>query len=680
MPRLPLRAVVATALLAGLVPAGAALAATDARAPGASVPRTPYDLVGRCLSLTGPDGRAVVRAGDGYRTGARGAEPFFLQATGLGTYLLSDAGRGLLTSDELGATRRAVEPDEDAVWEPERITARGLVLRSTATRRALVVGRSGRLTTVDGDDAGTRVALTAARGCTRYPEAEVGATGTPFAGTRPDGTVVGFADAHVHVTADLRAGGAVVHGTAFSPYGVPHALGGDEHTHGPQGALDVTGNLLRGGSPVGTHDTRGWPTFSGWPTHDTNTHQQVYYRSLERMWMAGQRVATAMLIEDEPLCEIEPLKAHSCDEDDTIALEAERMRELEAYVDAQSGGPGKGWLRLVTDPVQARRVVEQGKLAVLLGVESSNPFGCSQVRGVPQCDRADVDAGIARFRALGVSTVFVAHWVDNALGGAAIEGEAKGQLIAALNTYQTGEAFQTGPCPHEGQGEEVSPAAPEQLSGLPVLGRGLPVYPAGRQCNVRGLTDLGRYAVQRLFDAGMLVEADHLSEVGRQELLTMAERAGKPLVSSHTDSGGTWAPVEVRRMVALGGFMTASRGAAPELAQAVLRFRRQAAPGTLPGVGLGTDTGGFATLPGPAPASVVAPLRYPFTSLDGRVRFDRQRTGTRTFDLNRDGVAHYGLFADQLAQLRSVPGGAEATELLFRSAEAYLRTWERARG
>ena len=51
----------------------------------------------------------------------------------------------------------------------------------------------------------------------------------------------------------------------------------------------------------------------------------------------------------------------------SVRLEAKRMRELEAYIDAKSGGPGKGWFRVVTDPFQARRVVNQGKLAVVHG-------------------------------------------------------------------------------------------------------------------------------------------------------------------------------------------------------------------------------------------------------------------------------------------------------------------------
>ena len=57
--------------------------------------------------------------------------------------------------------------------------------------------------------------------------------------------------------------------------------------------------------------------------------------------------------------------------------------------------------------------------------------------------------------------------------------------------------------------------------------------------------------------------------------------------------------------------------------------------------------------------------------------FGRQRTGERVFDLNTDGVAHYGLFADLLADVERRTGGAKALGLLFRSAEAYLRTWRR---
>ena len=75
----------------------------------------------------------------------------------------------------------------------------------------------------------------------------------------------GYADAHVHVTANLRAGGQTIYGEPYDRFGVTEALGHDADEHGPDGSLDVTGNLLRSGSPAGTHDTHGWPTFAGWP-------------------------------------------------------------------------------------------------------------------------------------------------------------------------------------------------------------------------------------------------------------------------------------------------------------------------------------------------------------------------------------------------------------------------------
>ncbi|HEY3187112.1 MAG TPA: hypothetical protein VGJ70_06540, partial [Solirubrobacteraceae bacterium] len=63
----------------------------------------------------------------------------------------------------------------------------------------------------------------------------------------------------------------------------------------------------------------------------------------------------------------------------------------------------------------------------------------------------------------------------------------------------------------------------------------------------------------------------------------------------------------------------------------------------------------------------------------GKVTFDRQRTGERTFDYTKAGVAHYGLYADWFADLRRVGGEALARDL-WDGAEAYLEMWERADG
>ncbi len=315
-------------------------------------------------------------------------------------------------------------------------------------RRSLeLAGKGGRVRLAR--NGGGDFRFVAASGCRPYPEAGSGATGRPFRGTAPAGTVFGFADTHLHITADLRAGGRVIHGEAFDRFGITEALGHDADDHGLDGSEDVTGNLLRDGIPFGTHDTHGWPTFAGWPVHDTNTHQQVYYGWLERAYAAGLRLVVAQAVEDEPICRIEPLTSHSCDETETIELEIRRLEQLQDYVDAQSGGPGQGWFRLVRSPRQARRVIAEGKLAVVIGVESSNPFGCSETS---DCDRRDVDRGLARMQRHGVRSMFVAHWVDNAFAGAALEGGTKGVFINIFNQLQTGHYFSTAPLPRAGPG------------------------------------------------------------------------------------------------------------------------------------------------------------------------------------------------------------------------------------
>ena len=94
--------------------------------------------------------------------------------------------------------------------------------------------------------------------------------------------------------------------------------------------------------------------------------------------------------------------------------------------------------------------------------------------------------------------------------------------------------------------------------------------------------------------------------------------------------------------------------------------------------GLGCDINGLHEQAAPRDDAAASTLVYPFKSYDGRVTFDRQVSGERVFDLNVDGVAHYGLYPDYLEDLRRQPGGEEAMTYLFRSAEAYLRFWENA--
>src|SRR3546814_14593859 len=96
-----------------------------------------------------------------------------------------------------------------------------------------------------------------------------------------------------------------------------------------------------------------------------------------------------LLVENRVLCEIYPLKLNPCDELASVRLQAQRIRELERSTDAQSGGPGEGWFRIVAAPDEARALSNQGQLAVLPGLGVAAPFGCSSSLRVPQCSAAE---------------------------------------------------------------------------------------------------------------------------------------------------------------------------------------------------------------------------------------------------------------------------------------------------
>jgi Membrane dipeptidase (Peptidase family M19) len=603
---------------------------------------------------------------------AHGTTRVFVKPTGLGTFMLLLGQDGKLLSTSGPTTT----PGPKAEWHWMLTPRPGQVMiRSTARGdRKLSLGGS------------TSFQLVAAHGCPVFAEAGVNTTGKPFKGPRPGGNVFGFVDAHLHITAFMRAGGLVISGEPFDRFGIQAALGRDAKVHGADGHLDYTGSLLRTASPVGTHDTHGWPTFTGWPTYNTQTHQQTYWVWLQRAWEAGERLVVAQTVDDAPLCRLEPQRLNVCDETSSIENQIRELRAMQDYIDAQYGGPGHGWFRLVYSPAEARSVIAAGKLAVIIGIESSDLFGCTEVHGKPGCTRKGIDRALARYARLGVRGAFIGHWINNALTGTALEAGAKGIFINLLNRIGTGSYFTTGRCPAAGQGATVLTLPASVLVSLThffrvaasVVGTGMPKYPSGLQCNPDGLTALGRYVIQRMMATHMLIEVDHMSEDARDTVLSMAERAHYPLVSSHNGTGGTWTAAELRRLYRLGGYASVTPAQGPTLAGKINTMAAFHAPGQrLVGVGIGSDTGGFSSLPAPRSDAKTNPLPYPFRSYDGKVSFARERTGTRTFDLNTDGVAHYGLLPDLLADTERAPGGRRALALLFNSAEAYLEMWQR---
>ncbi|MFG2085501.1 MULTISPECIES: Coagulation factor 5/8 type domain-containing protein [unclassified Spirillospora] len=503
-------------------------------------------------------------------------------------------------------------------------------------------------------------------------------SGAPPTPTATDGEVRGYIDAHTHLMSYEAFGGQLMCGKPFDPRGIQEALR-DCPDHAGNGVLAWFENFTRHGTPFGTHDPTGWPTFKDWPAWDSRTHQQAHYTWLERSWRAGQRILVNHLVANRQLCDIYPLKRNPCDEMDVIRLQAQRMREMEEGIDRRSGGPGEGWFRIVRDSAEARRVIEAGKLAVVLGVETSEPFGCRVINGEPQCTRKDINRGLDEMKRLGVSSMFVCHKYDNALCGVRFDGGTTGAFVNAGNFLGTGRFWQAETCTGRAHDHTIEPAGAvnDQVARLlRLLGQAgitLPLYPEAPHCNVNGLSDLGEHMVRGMMERHMIVEIDHMSVKAADETLGLLEEARYPgVISSHSWMDDTYKP----RVYALGGMITGYGHAADGFVQQWRRNKAHHAPGTAFGYGYGLDANGMGALPPPR-GDADDPLRYPYTSpFDPAVKLDRLRTGTRTWDLNTDGVANYGLVPDWLADVGTV-GGQEIIDDLARGAETYLRMWHR---
>jgi microsomal dipeptidase-like Zn-dependent dipeptidase len=673
--------------LAVLLPVGAVSFSADQAASAAAISAAPDALDGVCAALQSYNGSTsngyVVRNGGGYgfTSSASAATPFRLEATQLSRYELLDPTGAPAYQSVVGYLMAGGAYGDRADFT---VTASGGRYRFAATATGQVMGSY--LWSLGAGDAASTVALTPATGCYTQPDIDPAVSGTASPGVDSGGKIVGTIDAHAHITAAAAFGGQLHCGDAWASGGVQVALAGCA-THASFNVGAVLEGLL-GGTDVANSAEDGWPTFGDWPQHNTLLHEASYYRGIERSWRAGQRVLNALFVANRVLCELFPYRDTSCDEMDQIRVQAKYLYSMQDYIDAQNGGAGKGWFRIAKTPAQVRSIAAQGKLAVTVGIENSELFGCREIKDVAQCTKADIDAGLDEMQALGVSGLYPVHKFDNAFGGTRFDAGITGAALNVGNLLSTGHWWEATSC--TGPADNPQPLVSDDFAELLKLGplnlpagTVLPVYPSGAICNVRGLTSLGKYLIQKMMARGMIIHIDHMSVKTATAVLDLADAAHYPGVTSvHT-----WADrALVDRVIARGGFVASYAYAASDAGDGEPSFLSEwranlalAHGGSITGYGFGSDVNGLGPQAPPRLNAKTSPLAYPFTAPNGTT-VSKQVFGTRTFDLNTDGVAQYGLYADWTTDLIQQAGGdgAKLRGQLLNGAEAYTEMWEKS--
>lgn len=474
-------------------------------------------------------------------------------------------------------------------------------------------------------------------------------------------------------------------------------------------------------APIGSG---GYPDFTHWPRWNDVTHQKMWIDWIRRSWEGGQRVMVALSHNNRTLAELlgggGPISGVTNDK----ASSDLQIEEIKTLVAANPD-----FMAVAGTPAELHNIVQGGRLAVVLGVEIDK-IGDFDTNAPPSTQA--IDNEIDRLHAQGVRYILPMHLTDNAFGDTAIY-----EPLFNIVNYRENSAFWTVGCAQES--DEVGFRSVNFPSILnPFIPPGMPLptapnclipKPAGPfftgHVNTRttnGLTSVGEYTLRALMRRGIIIDIDHMSNRAANRTLSIAggiAGGGYPVMSGHSGirnrmffqpgnerhAENSRTTTQIARIACLGGmFGLGTDGARAvdwtfEYARGYDIMRRAFAPnglcptadplGGTSFLGLGTDTNSLGLTPRPTMIDTSTPrftdIYNPNNPLNqGVPPLIRSTEGTRVWDYNTDGVAHYGMFLDFLRDVRTLPANATMNgrqivddQMMF-GAERFYRTWLKA--
>lgn len=467
---------------------------------------------------------------------------------------------------------------------------------------------------------------------------------------------------------------------------VAEALPDGNAVHGGPGSDNLCGDLLRK-TVIDTLQREkgtdlperggGWDKFDVYPAWNAITHQAMFVDWIRRaVQYGGLRVMVALAVNNKTLADAVRGPGDTAPADDKGSAELqidEMIRFVERHPDL---------MEIARTPQDLYRIVWSNRLAVVLGVEIDAIGNLYRpVRGTPSPEVIrQVQAEIDRLYERGVRYAFLVHVLDNAFAGTALY-----ETVFAMSNFREFGAYPQWACATREQlvrrKYEPKIGVANFFAGLVKLGTRFPQAPAAPACefghvNQRGMTPLGRIAMVHMMRKGMLIDVDHMSDKTLACALELAESVpGKyPLISGHTglrtgapgDGENLRTREQLARIRDTGGmFGLGTEAALPRAWRRAYREVQQIMGSGK--VAIGSDVNGLVSLPRP-PGDIydLYPLYLPAPTM-----------GKRSWHYSRDGVAHYGMFADFLKAVQ-LYDGEDVIESLMQSAGQFARTWEKA--
>ncbi len=524
---------------------------------------------------------------------------------------------------------------------------------------------------------------------------------TTETGDEPPARLEGYADLHLHMFAEEAFGGGWFHGQSGGPADVALAIcdGGEPGDHGRlqddlsplfsgcdptlveqtaaqvdllqilltlggQGISEFLSDVPGSSGDTGKHLDRlgGWPELDGWPRWDVIAHQQAWEGWLEDAYDSGLRVTVMSAVSLDWLCRALPdenVKRPQCDEMDDVRVQLQMANDFDAAND---------WVEIALSAEDARRIVGENKLAMVLSIEASHVFGSG-----------DWAAQLDEVHALGVRTLQIVHQLDNRFGGAATHN-------TIFQVAEFGENCHVD--------SDCGLTSPDLTLGFDV----------DANCrNVKGLTDEGRALIEAMIERNMLIDAAHMSEQLVRDVYAVAvEHDYYPIYLSHahfreimrpekaTEEKTTpaWVVGMVRETGGMIGLRTAHEetntyeasaventchGSSRSFAQAYDYGRL----GLKVPIGLGSDLNGFIQQTRPRFGADACSASFPEEA--ACLARDERLAGLGGVgsDFDEWGLGHLGLLGDLVDDLELLGSDVEP---LRHSVDDFVVMWERASG
>lgn len=471
--------------------------------------------------------------------------------------------------------------------------------------------------------------------------------------------IQGFADLHSHLMAEHTFGGSWFWGTADGSmdWALRRCDGNPTQSHA---AISIPLVAEFVGSDTGLHlgKRRGYdrrqckkffgitipgtcprPHFAHWPRHDGIAHQQMWHGHLQQAFNGGMKLMVVSLAESNFLCSNTPAgkRKYNCDE---MASVHRQIDKLTQFVNNHSS-----WVGIARTPAQARSLISQNKLALVVAVEVSKLFPNGSI--TPQLDQ---------LYNKGVRSVQLVHHHNNRFSGAA-------PIPRLVQTADLVELIQG----------EITPINDVSCGNN---------CDGDTQLNTQGLTYDGSTLVNAMIDRGMLVDVAHVSRKSLVQIHSILnQRNNYPMFYSHAHLFDSIdgnkeqrnekhiKPSEINLINSTGGMVGLRTGLEATSTHgnnvgnycdgSIRSFAQSLMAGVDQGLslGLGADLNGFITQ--------MKPRCYP-------------NSNPATQDIQHKGLAHVGLLPELILDLQNIGVPQRYIDHLRGSAERFVRMWERA--